>query len=160
MRRYVNRATELLDHLTAMQPDNKVFQVGMTIYLLSYLTNGASDEFQLKLKYEEPTTMAQVQEIAQKIDKELFDPASKKSSMLTFPHPATHPYPSSLARPPHHPSPSYSQLPHQGFLHLQCNPNPLFPNLVPKLLYFPFLPTMHSENQLLMGLLKLSMIYN
>ena len=49
---YVNRATELLDRLTTMQPDNEVFQAGMTTYLLCCLTNGASDEFQLKLKYE------------------------------------------------------------------------------------------------------------
>ena len=54
---YVDRAT-VLDRLTAMQPDNEVFQAGMTTYLLSCLTNGASDEFRLKLKYEEPTTMA------------------------------------------------------------------------------------------------------
>ena len=58
-RRYVDRATELLDRLTAMQPDNEVFQAGMTTYLLSCLTNGASYEFRLKLKYEEPTNMAQ-----------------------------------------------------------------------------------------------------
>ena len=57
----------------------------MATYLLSYLTNGAFDEFQLKLKYEEPTTMAQVQEIAQKVDKVLSDLASKKSFMPPFP---------------------------------------------------------------------------
>ena len=57
--RYVDWATELLDHLTAMQPDNEVFRAWMTTYFLSCLTNGASDEFQLKLKYEKPTTMAQ-----------------------------------------------------------------------------------------------------
>ena len=44
-RRYVDCAIELLDRLTAMQPDNEVFQAGMTTYLLSCLTNGASDEF-------------------------------------------------------------------------------------------------------------------
>ena len=75
---YVDRATKLLDRLTAMQPDNEVFQVVMTTYLLSCLTKGASDEFQLKLKYEEPTTMVQAQEIAQKVDKVLFDPAIRK----------------------------------------------------------------------------------
>ena len=58
-RRYVDRVTELLDCLTAMQPDSEVFRAGMTTYLLSCLTNGASDDFRLRLKYEEPTTMAQ-----------------------------------------------------------------------------------------------------
>ena len=113
--RYVDRATELLDHLTVMQLDNEVFQAGMTTYLLSCLTNGASDEFRLKLKYEEPTTMEQAQEIAQKVDKVLSDHASKKSFMPTFPQPFVHPYPSSSTRPPYHPSPPYSQLPHQDF---------------------------------------------
>ena len=67
-RRYVDRAAELLDRLTAMQPDSEVFQAGMTTYLLGCLTNGASDEFRLRLKYEEPATMVQAQEIAQKVD--------------------------------------------------------------------------------------------
>ena len=115
LRRYVDRVIELLDRLIAMQPDNEVFQAGMTTYLLSCLTNGASDEFRLKLKYEEPTTMAQAHEIAQKVDKVLSDPATKKSFMPSFPHPFAHPYPSSSARPLHHLSPPYSQPPHQDF---------------------------------------------
>ena len=73
-RRYVDRATELLDRLTAMQPDSEVFQAGMTTYLLSCLTNGASDEFRLKLKHEKPTTMARAREIAQKVDNVLSNP--------------------------------------------------------------------------------------
>ena len=59
--------------------------------------------------------MAQVQEITQSVDKALFDPTSKKSFMPSFPHPSTHPYPSSSARTPHHLPPPYSKLPHQDF---------------------------------------------
>ena len=91
----MDHAIELLDRLTTMQPDNEVFQAGITTYLLSCLTNEALDEFRLKLKDEEPTTMAQAQEIAQKVDKVLSDPTSKKSFMPPFPHPSAHPYPSS-----------------------------------------------------------------
>ena len=154
-RRYVDRATELLDRLTAMQPDNEVLRVGMTTYLVSCLTNGASNEFRLKLKYEEPTTMAQAQEIAQKVDKVLSDPASKKSFMPSFPHPSTHPYPSSSPRPLHHLSPPYSQRPHQDFPpptmqpQLQSSfpqaprpqPRPQAPFPQPHPQYFPFLPS-------------------
>ena len=99
--------------------------------------------------------MAQAQEIAQKVDKVLSDPASKKSFMQPFPHPSAHPYPSSLARPPHHPSPRYSQPPHQGFSphamqpQLQSSfPQAPFPQLCPQLQYFPSLPIMHPESQL------------
>ena len=75
---YVDHAIELLDHLTTMQLDNKVFQVGMNTYLLSCLTNGALNVFRLKVKNEEPMTIAQAQEIAEKV---LFDPTSKKIFM-------------------------------------------------------------------------------
>ena len=45
VRWYVDHVTELLDGLTTMQLDNKVFRARMTTYLLSYLTNGETDEF-------------------------------------------------------------------------------------------------------------------
>ena len=37
VRRYVDRVTKLVDRLTAMQPDNEVFQEGMTTYIVELL---------------------------------------------------------------------------------------------------------------------------
>ena len=133
-----------VDRVTTMQPDNKVFQVGMTTYLLSCLTNGALNEFRWKLKYEEPTTMAQVQDIAQKVDKVLSDFIHLLILILIH----------QLDLPTNHPL-HIPNRPIKVFLHLQCNlnsnslfPKLLLPNLVPKLPYFPSLPIRHSETQL------------
>ena len=145
---------------TAMQPDNEVFQAGMTTYLLSCLTNGASDEFRLKLKYEEPTTMVQAQEIAQKVDKLFSDPTSKKSFMPTFPQPSAHPYPSSSARPPHHLSHPYSQPYHQDFppptMQPQHQPRPQapFPQPRPQAPKLPNPPHHASGDRAINGIVK------
>ena len=136
--RYVDHVTELLDRLTAMQPDNEVFQAGMTTYLLSCLTNGASDEFRLKLKYEEPTTMEQAKRLLKKLIRYFLTPLPRRASCRLFlNHPLILPLQLDL------PTIYLLHTPNcliKIFVHLPCNlnsnplsPKLLFPNLIPKL---------------------------